>query len=334
MRPVVSPKPRRSPVATPSEQRRGRAGRRLHRAGARERPRHPGAARRRERGLSQTTIAQRLSRSATELFRMLAVLERRGYVARHGDGSYRLTLRLFELAHQHPPLKRLLTVALPAMQELAGATRQSNHLVDPLRAPDPRRRAGRQPRADGLRCAPGRALSVSPGPRVLARAVGIPAGGDAGRADRRAAGEQQPRPLGGDACARSSPRSRARASTCAPSDTADGVTDLCAPVFDHSEGAVAALTVPYLRQRDVKVSLAAARDVAAGHGAADFDRARCAWRGRLSRYGSSERPHVARRDRQRCSSVPRHNPDQGLNTKPGLIATSAGMGCRSENSSG
>ena len=45
----------------------------------------------------------------------------------------------------------------------------------------------------------------------------------------------------------------------APSDTADGVTDLCAPVFDHSEGAVAALTVPYLRQRDVEVSLAAAR---------------------------------------------------------------------------
>jgi len=32
--------------------------------------------------------------------------------------------------------------------------------------------------------------------------------------------------------------------------------------------------------------------------------------------------------------VPRHNPDHGLNTKPGLIATSAGMGCRSENSAG
>src|SRR5215218_7844036 len=60
---------------------------------------------------------------------ILEVLERRGYVARHGDGGYRLTLRLFELAHQHPPLKRLLTVALPAMQELAGVSRQSAHLV-------------------------------------------------------------------------------------------------------------------------------------------------------------------------------------------------------------
>jgi DNA-binding IclR family transcriptional regulator len=45
----------------------------------------------------------------------------------------------------------------------------------------------------------------------------------------------------------------------APSDTTTGVTDLCAPVFDHSDGAVAALTVPYLRQRDVKVTATAAR---------------------------------------------------------------------------
>ncbi len=66
-------------------------------------------------GISQTVIAQRLARTTTELFRMLAVLERRGYVMRELDGGYRLTLRLFELAHQHPPLKRLLTVALPAM---------------------------------------------------------------------------------------------------------------------------------------------------------------------------------------------------------------------------
>ena len=45
----------------------------------------------------------------------------------------------------------------------------------------------------------------------------------------------------------------------AASETTTGVTDLCAPIFDHSDGAVAALTVPYLKQRDVKVSLAATR---------------------------------------------------------------------------
>lgn len=45
----------------------------------------------------------------------------------------------------------------------------------------------------------------------------------------------------------------------AQSETMLGVTDLCAPVFDHSDGAVAALTVPYLQQRDVPMSIAEAR---------------------------------------------------------------------------
>jgi len=50
----------------------------------------------------------------------------------------------------------------------------------------------------------------------------------------------------------------------AASDTTAGVTDLCAPVFDHSEGAVAALTLPYLKQRDVSVTVAAARQALLG----------------------------------------------------------------------
>ena len=141
---------------------------------------------------------------------MLAVLERRGYVTREPDGGYRLTLRLFELAHQHPPLKRLLTVALPAMQELALATRQSNHLVDPLCTPHPGGRAGRQPRAHGLRRSSRRALSLSPRPRLVEGALGLPARTDAARTDRGAARQQHPRVHGGAACAASSPRSRKR----------------------------------------------------------------------------------------------------------------------------
>ena len=38
-------------------------------------------------------------------------------------------MKLFELAHRQPPVKRLLAVALPLMHELARTTRQSNHLV-------------------------------------------------------------------------------------------------------------------------------------------------------------------------------------------------------------
>ena len=210
-------------------------------------------------GLSQTVIAQRLARSTPELFRMLAVLERRGYVTRLADGGYRLTLRLFELAHQHPPLKRLLTVALPAMQELAATVRQSNHLVIHFS-----RRILVVAQVD------------SPEPMGFAVRLGAHFPFRPDRASSRVLSAFQPEAMQHELIAellanssRAISAARVRGELAeiarkgvymAPSDTTEGVTDLCAPVFDHSEGAVAALTLPYLRQRDVAVSVAAARE--------------------------------------------------------------------------
>jgi len=79
--------------------------------------------------LGQQQIAQRLGRSSSEIFRMLDVLERRGWIARRADGAYATTLTLFELAHRQAPVHRLLAAAMPQMQALARDTRQSNHLV-------------------------------------------------------------------------------------------------------------------------------------------------------------------------------------------------------------
>src|SRR5690349_18614339 len=59
---------------------------------------------------------------------MLDVLVRRGYLSRLPDSTYALTLRLFELAQRHPPVERLLDVAMPYMEQLARETGQSNHL--------------------------------------------------------------------------------------------------------------------------------------------------------------------------------------------------------------
>ena len=71
-------------------------------------------------GLTQNQIAAQLGRSASELFRMVEVLERRSYVGRIAQSSaYQLTLKMFELAHRQPPVKRLLETALPRMQALA-----------------------------------------------------------------------------------------------------------------------------------------------------------------------------------------------------------------------
>ena len=210
-------------------------------------------------GLLQNAIAQRLSRSATELFRMLSVLERRGYVTRHADGTYRLSLRLFELAHQHPPLKRLLTVALPAMQQLAAISRQSAHLVVHFA-----RRILVVAQVD------------SPEPMGFGVRLGANFPFRPDRASSRVLSAFQPRAMQDELIAELAANSargfsaaKVRAELAdiarkgiyvAPSDTTTGVTDLCAPIFDHSDGAVAALTVPYLKQRDVKVPLATTRE--------------------------------------------------------------------------
>jgi len=81
-------------------------------------------------GLSQHEVARQLGRSVGEIFRMLATLERRGYIAQSDQGDrYVLTLRMFAISHQHPPTRLLIREALPRMQEVARALGQSCHLA-------------------------------------------------------------------------------------------------------------------------------------------------------------------------------------------------------------
>jgi DNA-binding IclR family transcriptional regulator len=81
-----------------------------------------------EQGMTLKDIASALDRSPTELYRMLDRLSRRGYVAREGD-SYALTMKLFLLAHQSPPIRRLIGQAMPAMRRFTNKAEQACHLV-------------------------------------------------------------------------------------------------------------------------------------------------------------------------------------------------------------
>jgi len=80
-------------------------------------------------GLTVSEVARSLNRTVSEIFRMLLCLEQRGYLAQSASKDrYQLTLRLFRLAQEHPPTKRLVTEALPVMHWIAQQTRQSCHL--------------------------------------------------------------------------------------------------------------------------------------------------------------------------------------------------------------
>ncbi len=83
-----------------------------------------------QKGLMLKEIADKLERSKSEIFRMLVVLEQRAYVASEPNtDKYMLTLKLFELAHQHPRIKRLTNAAAPFMSNLSKTVEQSCHLV-------------------------------------------------------------------------------------------------------------------------------------------------------------------------------------------------------------
>jgi DNA-binding IclR family transcriptional regulator len=71
-----------------------------------------------ENGLTQQEIAGKLGRNLGEIYRMLNCLVQRNYVSNLGN-TYAITSKLFQLSHFHPPTYRLLTEAMPIMEELS-----------------------------------------------------------------------------------------------------------------------------------------------------------------------------------------------------------------------
>ncbi|MEO6848533.1 MAG: IclR family transcriptional regulator [Chthoniobacterales bacterium] len=78
-------------------------------------------------GLSD--LAQQFGRTRNEIFRMLNCLEERGYIRRDlVSGGYQLTLKIYQLAHGHTPIEKLLEAAAIPMRELSHALNESCHL--------------------------------------------------------------------------------------------------------------------------------------------------------------------------------------------------------------
>ncbi|MBY7786502.1 IclR family transcriptional regulator [Vibrio fluvialis] len=79
--------------------------------------------------LSKKQIAEKLNRSINEIFRMLSVLMERQYIEYDSETScYSLTLKMFALSNQHPPIAQLLKRANPLMEALCHKVNQSCHL--------------------------------------------------------------------------------------------------------------------------------------------------------------------------------------------------------------
>jgi DNA-binding IclR family transcriptional regulator len=80
-------------------------------------------------GLTRAEIVKAMGRSPSEIYRMLERLVARKYVTRSPEGDrHALSMKLFVLGHRHPPVQRLVSHALPAMDVFAKAAEQSCHL--------------------------------------------------------------------------------------------------------------------------------------------------------------------------------------------------------------
>ncbi|MCG8582961.1 MAG: IclR family transcriptional regulator, partial [Bacteroidales bacterium] len=78
---------------------------------------------------SQLEIATGIERKPNEIYRMLVSLEKRGYIRKDPvSNKYNLTLRLFQLAHHHSSVDKMVRAAELHMRNLSDSIKQSVHM--------------------------------------------------------------------------------------------------------------------------------------------------------------------------------------------------------------
>ena len=198
---------------------------------------------REETGLPQSVIAHSLGRSTSEIYRMLVVLQERGYIAQEPlSDRYILTTFIFELAHRIPKLRRLTALGAPMMRGLARRINQSVHLtvlseggilvIGQVDSPGDNTMAVRLgARIDVLRASSGRVilahLDETAISAILAKSV-LPEG------------------LTEQGLRANLDTIRAHGYEIRNSYVVQGVANISAPIFDHTGRAIGALTIPHI----------------------------------------------------------------------------------------
>jgi DNA-binding IclR family transcriptional regulator len=200
-------------------------------------------------------LSAALGRSSSEIYRMVEVLAKRGYLTRQGN-SYRLSLKLFELGKQLLPQRDLTRAATLPMHEVAQLTRQSVHLsvhhnrrlvvVISVATPEPLgfgvRLGSHFPfRTDRTSA---RVITAFQPPEMKDFLIRELLENTPGLAVDEKALRQRLMDL------------QARGYEQSRSDTVLGITDIAFPIFDGAQpGAVASINMPYLKQRDAAMTV-------------------------------------------------------------------------------
>lgn len=210
-------------------------------------------------GLNKSEVARSLGRTVSEIFRMLLCLEERGYIARSDeDERFYLTLKIFRMATEYPPVKRLASEALPVMQDIVHKLNQSCHLgvlenghvviiaqADSPVSPGFYVKAGSI--VDLMHAATGHVILAHLPPEQRDRAIAR---------WQQQTGHRIPKDLDEHLT-----HIRARGYEERESYEIRGIINITYPVLDENNQAIAALTVPYLARMEDQVTLKKVRAV-------------------------------------------------------------------------
>lgn len=197
--------------------------------------------------LSMTAIVKALGRSHGELFRMIQVLEFRGFLERDArSDAYSLTDRLFSLGMHQPQILNFIELALPEMRALAANSGQSCHLA--FHTAGDIVVVARMESVEQL----GFSVRVGYRQRLIRTVSGVVLYAFQDAAVRaRWEAMLKPRP---DRATLEAFRARAELVRAAGLEMAEspfvaGITDISAPVL-RGDSAVAALTIPFIARHD------------------------------------------------------------------------------------
>ena len=194
-----------------------------------------------KRGLTVSEIAAGMGLSLPEIFRVIVVMERRGWLQKSDGDKYSVTPHVLHLAFRATSAEELSAVAIPHMRALCAASDQSCHLV--IRNGDKGLViTGQQnPGPTGLHVRVGSEIDLksSCSGHVLV-AFGVELSGGS-----KAAGGTSEKSFAATVNA-----VRQRGFERMESARTLGVTDISYPIFDLHGEVLAALTVPFLRVID------------------------------------------------------------------------------------
>jgi DNA-binding IclR family transcriptional regulator len=196
-----------------------------------------------ESGLTVSEIAERLKRPMSELFRIIVVMQQRGWLQKDPESSrYSVTYHVLRLAHRSTPTRTLTAAAAPVMHDLSVRINHSCHLVVRsgteglviLRQENQRRHANLSVRTGAVielfsSCS-GQILLAYMEPEERDRAI--------------------PRAKRTPSLMKILERIRKRGYEVHPSPITVGVTDIGVPIRGFDGQVIAAMTIPYLHAMD------------------------------------------------------------------------------------